>query len=95
MMTHRPRVREYLVAHPGITLDDFAAVYSSSFCVSWPYDPSHILIRTPTGPDTEDITINPVYEEHIRQLKYWTVAKPFRTRFPEISELMDQDALLD
>ncbi|OIW28610.1 hypothetical protein CONLIGDRAFT_654811 [Coniochaeta ligniaria NRRL 30616] len=90
-----PRVREYLVAHPGITLDDFAATYSSSFCVSWPYDPSHILIRTPTAADTEDITINPVYEEHIRQLKYWTVAKTFRARFPEISELMDQDALGD
>jgi hypothetical protein len=47
------------------------------------------------GPDANDVAINPVFEEHIRQLKYWTVAKTFRSRFPELSELMDQDALLE
>lgn len=88
----RPSVREYLVAHPDITMDAFLATYSSSFCVSWPLHRTCIITRTVTGPATDDITINPEYEEHIRQLKHWTVAEAFRVRFPEIAELIDRDS---
>ena len=75
------------MAHPTITLDDFAVAYSSSFSISWPYDPSHVLIGNTDG---LDVFANPVYEEHIRQLKNWTVEDTFRRRFPEIAALVDQ-----
>lgn len=90
-MRNRPKVREYLIGHPDITLDDFAVAYSSSFSVTWPYDPSHILIHNAGGlGGCNSITTNPVYEEHIRQLKNWTVAEAFRTRFPEIAIIIDE-----
>jgi hypothetical protein len=87
-----PRARAYLVAHPTISLDDFAAVYSSSFMVQWPYDPSHVLITTHTSPSgAKEVITNPIFEEHIQHLKHWTVGEAFRVKFPLIAELIDQD----
>ena len=40
-----PNVRDYLVRRPEITFDEYAAAYSSSLSVWWPYDPSHVVIR--------------------------------------------------
>ncbi|CAK7212825.1 hypothetical protein SCUCBS95973_001592 [Sporothrix curviconia] len=85
-----PTVRDYLIAHPDITLDHFAAVYSTSFSIRWPYDPTHVLLKA-VAPG-EDITINPVYEEHIRHLSNWEVGKAFRDRYPAIAEIIDRDA---
>ncbi|EPE07613.1 bzip transcription factor [Ophiostoma piceae UAMH 11346] len=84
-----PRIRDYLIAHPDITLDHFAAVYSTSFSIQWAYDPSHVLLKA-TAPG-EDIMINPVYEEHIRQLSNWEVGALFRDRYPDIAALIDND----
>ncbi len=89
-LTIRPNARNYLISHPDITLDHFAAVYSTSFSIRWPYDPSLVLFRAATP--AEEVTINPVYEEHIRQLGNWEVGNAFRERYPEISELIDRDA---
>lgn len=89
----RPRAREYLIAHPEITLDDFAAPYSTGFKLNWPYDPASVLLAASVnGNGTAEITINPVYEEHMRQLRHWTVGDAFRQSFPELSSLIDLDS---
>ncbi|KAM0277421.1 hypothetical protein ACHAQH_005783 [Verticillium albo-atrum] len=89
-----PRAREYLIAHPDITLDDWAAPYSSSFGVSWPYDPSLVVITSMAADiNGTEFSINPVYEEHLRQLRNWTVGDVFRQRFPDISQLIDEDTM--
>jgi hypothetical protein len=80
-----PKVRTYLIDHPEITLDDFASAYSTSFFIRWQYDPSHVVITT----NDNGIQINPIYEEHIRQIRNWTVGDVFRRKFPEMSELVD------
>ncbi|KAF2821732.1 hypothetical protein CC86DRAFT_470408 [Ophiobolus disseminans] len=36
--------------------------------------------------------LNPVFEQHLRQLKNWGVSDTFRHRFPELSEIMDGDS---
>lgn len=79
--------------HPEITLDDWAATYSSSFEVSWPYHQSNVVIAmtNPNDPSMTDFTINPVYEEHLRHIHNWTVGDVFRKKFPEISKLIDED----
>ncbi|KAI0152595.1 hypothetical protein GGR57DRAFT_469621 [Xylariaceae sp. FL1272] len=84
-----PKARDYLVADPRITLDDFAAAYSTSFSVNWPYEPSLVLIPG-TGESRQ--VINPVFEEHLRQLKNWTVGMVFRDRWPELAVLIDSYA---
>ncbi|CAM1505008.1 Fc.00g106450.m01.CDS01 [Cosmosporella sp. VM-42] len=88
-----PRAREYLISHPEITLDDFAAPYSSGFKLNWPYDPASVLLAASINVNgTAEITINPVYEEHMRQIRHWTVGDAFRTRFPELTQLIDLDS---
>jgi hypothetical protein len=84
-----PKIRDYLIAHPEITIDDIATVYSSSFFVRWQYDPSHILITI--DEQSKAVITNPIYEEHVRQLKNWDVSERFRRKFPELAELIDED----
>lgn len=89
----RPRAREYLIAHQEITLDDFAVPYSSGFDLNWPYDPDSVLLpSTINERGTVEMVINPVFEEHLQQIRHWTVGKTFRNRFPELSQLIDHDA---
>ncbi|KAF2501338.1 hypothetical protein BU16DRAFT_534024 [Lophium mytilinum] len=83
-----PNVRQYLIECPGIAFDDFAGAYSTSFFIRWDYDPNHVIITT-SAAEGGGILINPIYEEHIRQLKNWTVGDVFRRRFPELSTLVD------
>ncbi|KAH6673091.1 hypothetical protein B0J14DRAFT_513097 [Halenospora varia] len=90
-----PNARTYLITHPHITFDDFAMVYSSSFDVSWPYSPSHIIESSSGGMGGDGggagISLNPVYEQHLRQLRNWTVGEKFRRKFPELSGIIDAD----
>ncbi|KAF1951700.1 hypothetical protein CC80DRAFT_508621 [Byssothecium circinans] len=83
-----PKVRIYLIGHPEVKYDDFASAYSSSFNVKWDYDPRHVIITTGSG-EGAGILINPIYEEHVRQLRNWTVEGVFRRRFPEMTEIID------
>lgn len=90
---HRPKVRAYLIDHPDITLDDFASAYSTSFFIRWDYDPSHVIITS--REEKSSILINPIYEEHIRQLHNWNVGDAFRRKFPEMSAIVDTYAKSD
>jgi hypothetical protein len=83
-------VREYLIRHQEITFDEFAAVYSSSFSVWWPYDSNHVIIKIKTPQSTTPMVVmNPIYEDHLRQLKNWRVGETFRQSFPAIADLID------
>ncbi|KAF2426612.1 hypothetical protein EJ08DRAFT_671828 [Tothia fuscella] len=83
-----PQIRTHLVNHPDITLDSFVSAYSSSFDIRWPYDPSHVVFQqSSTGPT--ETYINPVFEEHLRELKNWTVGDSFRQKFPTLARIID------
>ena len=71
--------------------DDFASAYSVSFGIKWDYDPNHVVMTT-TNDEHGSILINPIYEEHLRQLRNWYVGDMFRRRFPEMAEIMDSYA---
>ncbi|CAI6336102.1 unnamed protein product [Periconia digitata] len=82
-----PRLRIYLIEHGDIKFDEFAAAYSSSFNIEWPYDPDLVIITVTK--DTENIIINPIYEEHITKLSNWTVEGVFRAKFPAMAAIVD------
>ncbi|KAH7029849.1 uncharacterized protein B0I36DRAFT_270526 [Microdochium trichocladiopsis] len=90
-----PRAREWLIRHPDITLDVFAVSYSSCLSILWDHDPEHVLIkvdgRAGDGGAPQAVVINPIFEQHLRQLKHWTVGEPFRSRFKELADLIEQD----
>ncbi|KAL1611825.1 hypothetical protein SLS60_000045 [Paraconiothyrium brasiliense] len=83
-----PKIRIYLIDHPEVKFDDFASAYSTSFNVKWDYDPNHVILTT-SNDERGGISINPIYEEHVRQLKNWTVGGAFRLKFPEMTEIID------
>jgi hypothetical protein len=85
-----PKVRDYLIAHQDITLDTFARTYSSSFTVTWPYDPSLAIESKLKLSGQQEATLNPVFEAHLRDLRNWDVTKPFREAWPEITVLIDE-----
>ncbi|KAF2264446.1 hypothetical protein CC78DRAFT_580519 [Lojkania enalia] len=89
-----PKVRTYLIDHPEIKFDDYASAYSTSFSIRWEYDPNHVIISSP-GDDKGGILINPIFEEHIRQLRNWTVEGVFRRKFPELTEIIDSYSMLE
>ena len=86
-----PKMRVYLIEHPEIKFDEFAAAYSSSFDIKWDYDPSNVIITTKNN-GVESITINPIYEEHLQQLRNWTVQGVFRRKFSDLAEIVDNYA---
>lgn len=71
--------------------DDFASAYSVSFNIKWDYDPNHVILTTGSD-EYGSILMNPIYEEHVRQLKNWTVGDNFRRKFPEMAAIIDSYA---
>ncbi|KAF1844969.1 uncharacterized protein K460DRAFT_354832 [Cucurbitaria berberidis CBS 394.84] len=43
----------------------------------------------------ENTILNPVFEQHLRQLKNWSVSNRFRRQFPELSDIIDRDSRLE
>ena len=87
-----PSVRRYLIEHPAISLDDFAIVYSTNFDISWAYEPRHVVLSAgKTAGGLQNIMVNPVFQEHIQDIRNWIVTPAFRTKFPEMGELIDAD----
>lgn len=87
-----PRVRTYLIENPSITLDTFATVYSTNFDISWAYEPRHVLLTASVSDAAvTNIIINPVFQEHVHDIRNWHVSEAFRARLPEVAELIDAD----
>jgi hypothetical protein len=40
----------------------------------------------------KQVIVNPIFDEHIRQLTNWAIGDAFRKRFPEVAKLVDEDA---
>lgn len=111
-----PSARVYLIRNPAISFDDFAASYSTSFDLYWPYGHSHVLISpsqtvsckpeaafndwflpqhllgVEKNSSTSDTILNPVFEQHLRELKNWLILDGFRCRFTELSVIIDSDS---
>lgn len=77
-----PMMRDKMIRSPGeYDLNDFFVPYTSTLSVNWPYDDSYVLIQ---NPETEEITINPVFDLHVRNLENWTMGVAFARKFPEL-----------
>ncbi|SPO03838.1 uncharacterized protein DNG_06521 [Cephalotrichum gorgonifer] len=75
-----PRMRDIMIRNPAeYPLDDLFVPYTKTLSVNWPYDDYHVLIR---NPETDEITINPVFDLHVRNIDNWSLGEEFRVRFP-------------
>jgi hypothetical protein len=72
--------------------EDFNIHFTPNFTVSWPYGSSNVILSTTAcalGQERE-IPLNPVFEEHIHNLKNWTVGPLFRRKYPVLSAIIDE-----
>ena len=83
-----PLMRDMIIRDPDkYHLDEFFVPWTNTLSVNWPYDDPYVLIQTPgssNGLDKPELTINPVFDQHVRNLDNWTVGPQFKNRFPEL-----------
>ena len=85
-------MRDYLVRHQDITFDEYTDAFSLAFDVNWPYDDELvILVEQSPGSATKRYRINPVFEEHIRNLSHWTVGPRYWQHYPALGKAVDED----
>lgn len=79
-----PRMRDRMVhLYPSIALENFFVPYTTTLSLNWPYDPSDTLLALP---DSDELSINPVFERHMRDLNNWTLGPAFAKAFPLLVE---------
>ena len=66
--------------------------FSSKHPINLSTDSNLYAVTSPQLPTSTTVVINPVYEDHCRQLKNWMVGERFRQRFPDIAALIDEHA---
>lgn len=90
-----PNARAYLLVHTNISYDVLAAVYSSSFDISWKYDDSMVLVSDTVVDDNRAIcgseSLTPIFKQHVRKLRHWTVDEKFARYFPELFDIVERD----
>jgi hypothetical protein len=79
-----PRMRDKMVQlYPGIALENFFIPYTTTLSLNWPYEPSDTLLSVP---DSDELSINPVFEKHLRDLSNWTLGPAFAKSFPMLAD---------
>lgn len=88
-------MREMLVSNQELyRVEDFGAFHSTSVSLNWPYAPDNVLIG-PSGKPAKDgdtvVVLNPAFEEHMRNMRNWTLGSRFTQRYPELADAIRQD----
>ncbi|MCJ1472658.1 hypothetical protein MMC13_001307 [Lambiella insularis] len=79
-----PRLREKLISHYHcFPFDDFFIPYTTTVSLNWPYGPMDTLVSTPKA---EELSINPIFEKHLRDLQNWSLGAAFVKEHPELAE---------
>ena len=79
-----PRMRDKMVyLYPNIPFDSWFIPYTTTLSLNWPYEPTDTLISMP---DSDELSINPVFERHLRDLNNWSLGPAFAKAFPMLVE---------
>jgi hypothetical protein len=80
-----PRMRDKMTSlyGPGaFPFDNFFIPFTTTLSLNWPYEDALVLLADPTG---EELMINPVFEQHLRNLDNWTLGPKFEREYPELA----------
>lgn len=79
-----PRMRDKMVqVYTKIPFDNFFIPYTTTLSLNWPYEASDCLLSVP---GSEELSINPVFEQHLRDLNNWSLGPAFAKAFPILVE---------
>ncbi|KAI9754605.1 MAG: hypothetical protein M4579_004634 [Chaenotheca gracillima] len=77
-----PRMRDTLVReHPSYPFDEFFIPFTTTVSLNWPYNPTDTLI---SSSESDEVTINPVFERHLRNLNNWSLGPAFANAHPKL-----------
>ncbi|KAL8663669.1 MAG: hypothetical protein Q9168_008051 [Polycauliona sp. 1 TL-2023] len=77
-----PRMRDRMCElYPEISLDDWFVPYTTTLSLNWKYEACDTLLSI-GGEGGEELSINPVFERHLRDLGNWTLGPAFAKAFP-------------
>ena len=95
-------MRDKIVANPSAyPFESFFIPYTTTYSMNWPYPPGECLLDHQNRPltngadletlvksvdDSEDFSINPVFESHLRKIENWSLGPAFRNTFPDLVE---------
>lgn len=76
----RPHLREQLIYDMNWETDfeRFRTIHNQCVSVNWPYPLADILVSN----SNNEISLNPLFEEHIRNLGNWSVGPELAQEFP-------------
>ena len=79
-----PRMRDRMVqVYPQVHFDNFFIPYTTTLSLNWPYEASDCLLKVP---GSEELSINPIFEQHLRDLNNWSLGPAFAKAFPILAE---------
>ncbi|KAL6715467.1 hypothetical protein ACLMJK_006428 [Lecanora helva] len=68
---------------PPVPFDEFFIPYTTTLSLNWPYEARDTLLSMP---GTDELSINPVFERHLRELGNWSLGGAFRRAHPGLAE---------
>ncbi|PGH17559.1 hypothetical protein AJ80_04737 [Polytolypa hystricis UAMH7299] len=81
-----PRMRDRMIdRYTDYPFECWFIPYTSTLSINWPYEATDALI---TVPDSKEVTINPVFERHLRNLHNWSLGSAFAITYPALADTM-------
>jgi len=79
-----PRMRDKLVReYHNYQFDHFFIPFTTTLSLNWPYEDTDTLLSVKgDAGNGEDLTINPVFERHLRRLENWSLGPAFAQALP-------------
>ncbi|KAL8753043.1 MAG: hypothetical protein Q9199_005329, partial [Rusavskia elegans] len=82
-----PRMRDRMCElYPEISLDSWFIPYTTTLSLNWKYEPCDTLLSLGSVDGGEELSINPVFERHLRDLSNWTLGPAFEKAFPMVAD---------
>lgn len=84
LTSDRPHMRRVLTlssVDAPVKFEEFFVPYTTTLSLNWPYPKDQVLIQSASA-DENAMTMNPVFEAHLRDLGNWSLGKEFEGTFP-------------
>ena len=79
-----PRMRDKIIdLHHHYPFENFSISYTSTLSLNWPYEGRDVLMPSPKS---NEMSINPAFERHLRDLNNWSLGPAFAKAHPALGE---------
>jgi hypothetical protein len=85
LTSRRPHVRDCLIRNQHITFEQYASAYTLTSDVNWQYGEHLVFLEGVSSETSMSIwTINPVFEQHLKNLNNFSVGPTYKLFLPEV-----------